>query len=108
VGAAEADGGGSMIKAPFTSDEVVALFKYQAGPMHPFTCPNRHDHPEISGDAGVLIPTVRGWICMFCDYTQDWAHEFMVRPVMSDDNRMGSGPVCEPRDDAGEEPVARA
>ena len=67
----------------FTPDEVVRLWRYQFGPwgnpfdpertlppqMHPFTCGNRHDHPEVAGDKGVLVPTVRGWICPFCDYT---------------------------------------
>lgn len=74
----------------FNPEEVVKLWQYQFGPwrnfvdedpnlpfrMHPYTCPHRHDHPELSGDKGILIPTVRGWICPFCDYTQDWAHDF--------------------------------
>jgi hypothetical protein len=28
----------------------------------------------VAGDRGVLVPTVRGWICPFCDYKQNWAH----------------------------------
>lgn len=80
----------------FSPAEVVRLHQYQFGPwghpldprahlpprMHPFTCPNRHDHPEIGGDNGILIPTVRGWICQFCDYTQNWAHDFMKRDLL--------------------------
>lgn len=67
------------IYAPFTPAEVMALFEFQAkNDVHLFTCPHRHDHPDFIGDKGVLIPTVRGWICLFCDYTQDWAHDFMV------------------------------
>ena len=70
----------------FTPDEVANLAKYQTGetkfggfPMHPFTCPNRGDgdHRYAFGDLGALVPTVRGWVCPFCDYTQDWAHGFM-------------------------------
>ena len=64
----------------FTPDEVVNLNDYQRNSMfHPFTCPNRgnDDHREMGGDLGTLFPTVRGWICPFCDYTQDWAHQFM-------------------------------
>ena len=71
----------------FTPEQVVKLWQYQFGPwrdfldedpslpfrMHPYTCPHRHDHPVIAGDKGILVPTVRGWICPFCDYTQDWA-----------------------------------
>lgn len=71
----------------FTLKEVEKLWQYQFGPWgnplnpdsklpwrgHPYTCPNRSDHPVLAGDRGVLVPTVRGWICPFCDYTQDWA-----------------------------------
>lgn len=71
-------------KEVFTPDQVVNLWRYQFGPwdpdfpaMHPFTCGNRDNHPDMAGDKGVLVPTVRGWICPFCDYTQDWAHGFM-------------------------------
>lgn len=66
----------------FTPSEVAALDAYQRSRYsHPFTCPNRGDgnHRENYGgrDTGCLVPTVRGWICQFCDYTQDWAHQFM-------------------------------
>jgi hypothetical protein len=66
----------------FTAEEVVNLNDYQqAGQYHPFTCPNRDNptqpHPLMNGDNGVLVPTIRGWICPFCDYTQGWAHGFM-------------------------------
>jgi len=71
----------------FTPEQVTKLWQRQFGPwsslfdpdpknppqMHPYTCGNRSDHPEVAGDKGVLVPTVRGWICPFCDYTQDWA-----------------------------------
>lgn len=23
----------------------------------------------------MLVPTINGWICPFCSYTQDWSHE---------------------------------
>lgn len=60
------------IKAPWTPEQVDALQLFQtSGVMHPFTCP---DHSQRSD----LVPTVRGWICQFCDYTQDWAHAFMA------------------------------
>ncbi len=80
----------------FTPEEVARLWLYQFGPWnnnlnpserpdlplhrHPFTCGNRSDHPEIAGDKGILVPTTRGWICPICDYTQDWAHDFMKGP----------------------------
>lgn len=71
----------------FTPDQVEALARHQTNEgrsifeqMHPFTCGNRGDgnHRNIYGDLGALVPTVRGWICPFCDYTQDWAHGFMM------------------------------
>lgn len=76
----------------FTPDEVAAMDAYQRGTgkwaepfarMHPFTCANRGDgkHRDNGIDLGGLIPTVRGWICQFCDYKQDWAHGFMKAPA---------------------------
>ncbi|TIN88356.1 MAG: hypothetical protein E5X94_00695 [Mesorhizobium sp.] len=65
----------------FTPDQVVNLAENQTGgAIHPFTCANRGDgnHRFAFGDLGALVPTVRGWICPFCDYTQDWAHGFMA------------------------------
>lgn len=75
----------------FTPDEVVNLNAFQASRcMHPFTCPNRGDgnHRHEGHDTGLLVATIRGWICPYCTYTQDWAHEFMKRgpqkPKISD------------------------
>lgn len=69
----------------FTPDQVVNLAKNQTGrAIHPFTCTNRGDgqHRIAFGDLGALVPTVRGWICPFCDYAQDWAHGFMANEVI--------------------------
>jgi len=70
----------------FTPEEVVNLNDYQrSGQFHPFTCGNGDDpnHPHPYGGNGVLVATVRGWICPFCDYAQNWAHEFIKekRPI---------------------------
>jgi len=65
-----------------TSDEVLAANLNQtARRFHPFTCPNRSDgeHRNFNGDKGALVATRRGWICPWCDYTQDWAHDFQCR-----------------------------
>ena len=68
-------------KAPWTPRQVGHLMALQWNPnYHPFTCPNRgidHDPYGLS-DLGALIPTLNGWICQYCDYTQDWAYEFML------------------------------
>jgi hypothetical protein len=72
-------GSGREAKEIWTPTQVANLHAWQRSPMsHPFTCPNRSDHPDVDNDSDMLIPTVRGWICQFCDYTQDWAHDFML------------------------------
>lgn len=61
----------------FSPNQVRNLEEFQrARVMHPFTCPNRSD--EAHHGSGELVATVRGWICQYCDYTQDWAHDFMM------------------------------
>jgi hypothetical protein len=60
-----------MIRAPWTPTQIDALerFQHQEG-VHPFTCPEHSDSE--------LVATHRGWICRYCDYTQDWANDFMM------------------------------
>lgn len=59
----------SKVRAPFTPQQVYYLNEFQdAGFMHPFTC----------RCGANLIATEAGWICNECDYTQDWAHDFMA------------------------------
>lgn len=73
-----------MIKSPWTAEQVEKLNAFQTGPFHPFTCPNRDEgHGEFNGDLGALVATTRGWICPFCDYTQDWAHDVMVMGALA-------------------------
>lgn len=63
----------------FTPDEVKSLNGYQeARYFHPFTCGsgNRTDEHHLDRE-GVLVATEDGWKCPYCDYTQDWAHEWM-------------------------------
>lgn len=77
--------GKTIIRAPWTPDQVVALSLHQtSGDTHPFTCANRGDgkHPRLDGDHGILIPTVSGWVCQFCNYKQDWCHEFMTKHLV--------------------------
>lgn len=68
--------------APFSEDQVNSLNGFQqSGVMHEFTCANRHT--PIHGirtpnPHDVLIATTEGWRCEVCDYTQDWAHNFMA------------------------------
>ena len=74
------------VKELWSDGQIAALNKFQKdGNFHPFTCNNRNDgnHPleDEYGDHGVLRARKTGWYCNFCDYTQDWAHEFMFNPT---------------------------
>lgn len=62
----------------FTSEEVQSLNDYQkSGVFHPFTCGSgrRTDADHLDGE-GLLVATENGWVCPYCDFTQNWAHEF--------------------------------
>lgn len=76
------------VKELWTPEQVESLNKFQkAGQFHPFTCDNRGDgnHPfeDEYGDHGVLRARNTGWYCNFCNYTQDWAHDFMFNDLPS-------------------------
>ncbi len=71
-------------RAPWERREVVSLNAFQdARVMHPFTCRRRDEvtHRWNGNDFGVLVATEAGWTCLDCDYTQDWAHTFMVNDM---------------------------
>jgi hypothetical protein len=72
------------LQAPFTDKQVAKLRNWQRSPMvHPYTCRQRDDSHrwvEEFGDYGALLPTRRGWVCLDCDYTQDWAYDFPNPP----------------------------
>ncbi len=52
------------IKAPFTREQVDALTRWQtSGMVHEMTCLE---------DGDVLVATVRGMICPYCDLVQTW------------------------------------
>lgn len=61
---------------PWTQETVDALNERQkSGTVHPYTCGgNRTDAAHLDGE-GVLVATVNGWMCPYCDYRQDWFHE---------------------------------
>lgn len=69
-----------IIVAPFTPKQVEHLNAWQkAGRFHPFTCGsgNRTDKNHLDGE-GVLVATEAGWHCPYCDYKQNWCHDFMA------------------------------
>ena len=60
------------LDAPFTPEQVKGLNEYQkSGRMHPFTCGTDDCRCD-------LIATEKEWVCPECDYTQDWAHDWMA------------------------------
>jgi hypothetical protein len=60
------------LTTPFTPEQVAALNRFQTnGNFHPFTCGNDSRHR-------VLVATESGWMCLDCDYRQEWAHSFMA------------------------------
>lgn len=64
-----------MTKEIWTEDQVKSANEFQqSGCFHPFTCGN-----EKCRD--VLKATKKGWVCPSCDYTQDWAHEWMLNDM---------------------------
>jgi len=63
---------------PWSDEQIRSLMDYQhLGFFHPFTCgtKEKHNHPD---DDAVLVATRDGWVCPCCDYTQKWAHDFMM------------------------------
>lgn len=88
------------VVAPWSSEQVEGLAHHQFDPpapgwdKHPYTCGNRkdgqHRYSAEGHDFGVLIPTPAGWVCLDCDYTQDWAHDATgVTSVRSDEPMFG-------------------
>lgn len=65
-----------ILKAPWTEEHVKNLQSFQKYKfLHPYTCGgNRKDKHHLDGE-GILVPTVNGWICPYCSYTQDTCHE---------------------------------
>jgi hypothetical protein len=62
-------------QAPWTPDEVESLCYYQMMPdAHSYLCANKDTPAHRGQEAGLLVPTLGGWVCPFCDYRQDWAH----------------------------------
>lgn len=58
----------TLIKAPWSDEQVVALNRLQSRTdIHGYTCPS---HSAVK-----LAATTDGWFCpvVGCDYSQDWA-----------------------------------
>lgn len=66
--------------APWSKAQVAALNAFQvSGRLHPFTCPHDY-HPSHRNCPMLLVAREDGWHCYDseCDYTQNWAHEWMT------------------------------
>ena len=74
----------NVIRPPWTAEQVAALNMFQRrGGMHPFTCGGEH-----TTGSPMLVAREDGWHCPDpyhegCDYTQDWAHAWMVTRGMA-------------------------
>jgi len=79
----------SIIKAPFTKEQVDNLNKFQSQTtFHPFTCGGTVECLRTEKDNyGILIAKPEGWVCACGKYTQDWAHEFMTLPGLAEDTK---------------------
>lgn len=57
-------------------DIVAKLNAHQLNPtFHPYTCSNRPlDQRHLDGE-GILVATVDGWVCPFCEYKQPFRKE---------------------------------
>jgi len=71
----------ARIFAPFSEEQVKALKNWQEKGFHPFTCCSFEDCKRSEQkNEGELIPYSEGWICPCGKYTQDWCHDFMLKP----------------------------
>ena len=74
MNAAPEGGRSATVSAPWTDEEVENLNRWQAaGYVHELTCPNEHEGSRV------LIADSAGWYCGGCEYTQTWAHNFMLQ-----------------------------
>lgn len=81
------------MKSPWTDEQVKNLNAFQAcGFMHPFTCGNDQCRCDLTA-------TNAGWVCPRCDYTQDWAHDFMASGEWTDLSILGRHQHTEGRND---------
>jgi hypothetical protein len=71
------------IVPPWTDQQVANLNAYQrSGRFHPFTCGNdRTDENHLDGE-GLLVARSDGWHCLYCNYKQTWAHNFMAEKLI--------------------------
>ncbi len=59
----------SIIKAPFTQDQINSIVAFQKSPHnHPFTCCNHN----------IMNTYSEGLLCLKCEKLQDWCHDFMA------------------------------
>ena len=72
-----------IVRTPWPRELVDRLNEYQKnGRFHPYTCGgDRTNAAHLDGE-GVLVATVDGWICPYCTYKQDWAHDFTAGAIL--------------------------
>ena len=76
---------GPLYEGPFTPEQVELLNVQQHGRrVHPVTCRsgNRKDANHLDNE-GILVATVHGWMCPYCDYRQGWVESVPSEHVPS-------------------------
>jgi hypothetical protein len=60
------------IESPFTDAQCISFNEFQdSGVFHPFTCGYNSQHQLLKADNEYVY-------CLDCEYTQDWAHDWML------------------------------
>lgn len=68
-----------VTRAPWTPEFVERMREHQTrDDLHGYTCGNRGDGNHAND--GLLVPSTDGWRCLYCPYTQDWAHSMSDPP----------------------------
>lgn len=71
-----------VTRAPWTPEFVERMRLLQLrDDLHGYTCGNRGDGNHAND--GLLVPTEAGWHCLYCSYTQNWAHSMSDPPKRS-------------------------
>lgn len=74
----------NIIRAPWTAEQVEALNRsQQSGFVHPYTCGSgKRTEANHLDKEGVLVATENGWRCLYCSYTQEWAHASSLEEII--------------------------
>lgn len=64
------------ILAPFSKNQVDALWDWQL---------DKNNHPYTCTCGETLLPTINGFVCSRCPYTQNWCWDYTAEKKAKDD-----------------------